>query len=267
MATPDADFVDLVVRIADIVGDTDADPDDNPDLAWIASGTVEVAPLYDGGYQLADGGYLAGVRRIVLTFANEGDGYARWQGKTFVRMVDLTSSKINPRVLENEATHSVEFRNLRTADGEEVRFKTRNVRLAADTLEARDDGTGTVRPVCTLARLYPLPSATPVPIYKGDRGVGVVDLVQPSPGEMALELTDGTTTDPINLPPGIVPDDATLATALGGTQAKAALSAQIVHLAAAVVDLSGNPLGSGHVVIKVDTANGNEITDIVWQGV
>lgn len=45
------------------------------------------------------------------------------------------------------------------------------------------------------------------------------------------------------------------------------VSAQIVHLAAAVVDMAGNPLGSGHVVIKVDTANGNEIADIVWQGV
>lgn len=46
-----------------------------------------------------------------------------------------------------------------------------------------------------------------------------------------------------------------------------AVEAKIAALSALVVDLAGNPLGTGHVVIKVDTANGNEISDIVWQGV
>lgn len=170
MTTPDVDFVDLIVRIADIVGDTDVDPDDNPDLAWIVSGTVEVSPLNDEGYTLVPDGPLVGVRRIALTFGNDGDGYARWQGKTWARMVDLTSEKINPRVQANQATHKVEFNNLRTLDGTEVRFKTRYVRLAADTLEVADDGTGTMRPVCRLSRLYPLPFATPSPIYQGPRG-------------------------------------------------------------------------------------------------
>ena len=44
------------------------------------------------------------------------------------------------------------------------------------------------------------------------------------------------------------------------------LAASIGALAALVVDMDGNPLGTGHVVIKVDTANGNEINDIVWVG-
>lgn len=42
------------------------------------------------------------------------------------------------------------------------------------------------------------------------------------------------------------------------------VSANIGALAALVVEMNGDPLGTGHVVIKVDTANGNEINDITW---
>lgn len=49
------------------------------------------------------------------------------------------------------------------------------------------------------------------------------------------------------------------------TALSASTEDMIQSLAALVVDMDGNPLGAGHVVIKVDTANGNEINDIVWE--
>lgn len=67
--------------------------------------------------------------------------------------------------------------------------------------------------------------------------------------EEALTDLDPTTAD-------LVADD--------GSLLSAEVVAKISSLSALVVDMAGNPLGSGHVVIKVDTSHSNEINDIVW---
>jgi hypothetical protein len=265
----DLTYLPVAFRLGITVGDTSSDADGHPDTICCDEGRVVLRPRIPKAVVKVSG-ISALLGQAELTGQVRSDGWIVWdharsvevEGVPCIEVVDLTSEALQPHI-EAGATHTYRIEGAR-AKGIPVDFGNGEVPVRLSPAEV-DPELG----VINLAdQLVAGPPAV-VQVVRGPKGVGVEDVDQDAAadGDLVLNLTDGSTTTPVPLPPGVIPDDAQLATALGQPQAKGALSAQIVHLAAAVVDLSGNPLGSGHVVIKVDTANGNEITDIVWQGV
>ncbi|MFI5426042.1 glycosyl hydrolase family 28-related protein [Aeromicrobium sp. UC242_57] len=105
----------------------------------------------------------------------DAEGYSTWRGQHFIKTIDLTSTKVNPRIVDGKATHRVTFRNVK-AGALDVKFEQRSVRLAADMAEALDATaaaayglpTGTL--VCDLTKLLPVPVANWVPIVVGPQG-------------------------------------------------------------------------------------------------
>lgn len=235
---PDLDYVTLVGRFGIVVGDG-ADVDDEPDVIWCNEGDIRLVPL-NGEVKIAAGSpvpWTGGIAVIDATI--DTNGYLSWRGKQFVQLVDLTSDKVNPTIPANKATHRVEFRNVK-ADSVPVTFTSATVRIAADTVDIL---TGT----CDLTKLLPVQTGNPTPIYSGPRGTGITDIVQPTPTTMALELSDGTTTDPITLPAGPGGSDAGVAgyVTTPGSATEVAVAAKIGPVASAAF---------GTVIASLDTA-------------
>jgi hypothetical protein len=189
----DLDFVKVVGRFGITVADS-ADDGDEPDIIWCDSGEILLHPLITevkvAGSPIPWTGGQADYQTTI-----DAEGYVAWRGQRYVKVVDLTSEKVNPRIVDGKATHQVTFKNV-TAGEMSVLFEPRNVRLSADMVNP-DTG------VCDLTLLLPVPIASAVPIVVGPSGTGLTGgVVQESPTSVAFELTNGGTTDEIELPVG-----------------------------------------------------------------
>jgi hypothetical protein len=220
---PDLEYVKLTGRLGLTVGDG-PDPDEQPDTVWADEGTVRIIPL--NSYTKVAGAtpvpWTAG--HGVIEAGINSDGYVSWSGQPYVWLVDLTSDKVNPRIGDGKATHRIEFRNVK-AGGTKVEYETQNIRIAADAV---DPVSGAV----DLTLALPVPTAGGTPIVVGPPGVGVASVVQDEPTSFALELTNGQTTDEIELPVGPGGSDSGVAgyIATPGSATNSALSAQIAQL-------------------------------------
>lgn len=238
-------LVDAYWRVGSLFSDSPADADRDPDIGWADEGTAILAPVVGNLRYTDENGRMATLTNAPKVGTIKPGGRIAWEADSAavdntIRLVDLTDPSITGHVNEPGAkTHTLTVRNVKV-DGVAV-FGTRtdfDVRISLDT--AGPDG------VVNLAEQVPLEAAAPivVDLRKGDQGVGVesVDQDAAADGDLVLNLTDGSTTTPVPLPPGVVPDDSQLATALGQPQAKGALSAQIEQTAQALIDAGVPPL-------------------------
>jgi hypothetical protein len=223
-------LVDAYWRVGSLFSDSPADADRDPDIGWADEGTAILAPVVGNLRYTDENGRMATLTNAPKVGIIKAGGRIAWEADSAavdntIRLVDLTDPSITGYVSEPGAkTHTLTVRNVKV-DGVAV-FGTRtdfDVRISLDT--AGPDG------VVNLAEQVPLEAAAPivVDLRKGDQGVGVesVDQDAAADGDLVLNLTDGSNTTPVPLPPGVLPDDAQLATALGQPQAKGALSAHM----------------------------------------
>ncbi|NUO57297.1 MAG: hypothetical protein HOV78_11575 [Hamadaea sp.] len=283
MADSDLDYAKVIGRFGLAVGDTD-DAGDNPDIVFCDEGTVDFIPLQTITKVAAGSpsAFTAGQGVITATISGptyvdptgsgkNGAGYITYNGKPFVYLVDLTSSKVNPPIGPDKATHRVVFKNIRAA-GTKVDFPT----LTAHFTAAGPDASG----VNDLTTSLPVSPGESSPIYQGPPGVGIASAAIVGGTNLQLELTDGATVDAGALPVGPGGSDTGVAGYLGtsGSQSRAATRALVAgdvgtptsdiakQLSASFVrflDTNGNPI-SGHVVtITVNTSTG-EIADITF---
>lgn len=222
---PDLDYVKLVGRLGLVVGDGVADPDVLPDTVWCTEGEVRITPL--NVYTKVQGGepspWTAG--HGALSASVDSNGFVSWNGQPFVWLVDLTSDKVNPYIADGQATHKVEFVNVRAA-GTIVKFPTTNIRVAADSV---DPETGAV----DLTLAMPVPAGGGTPIIVGPPG-----------------------------PPGPGVNDAGISTFLADPDSESVAAAS--QLFVRFVDLDGQPIADRTVTIVVDTAT-NVVEDIIAQ--
>lgn len=222
-------LVDAYWRVGSLFGDTTIDADREPDIVWANSGDALLEPVIGNIVYTDENGRLATLTNAPKRGVIKPGGRIAWEDDTTaadnnIRVVDLTDESLEVRVHgAEEKTHTLIVRNVKV-NGQAV-FGGRtsfDVRIAADMVDEHG--------VVNLASQIPREAAAPivVDLREGPQGVSVVGPVQPAPGQLALELSDGTTTDPIDLPAGTLPDDPSLAAALGGTETQAALNAQTV---------------------------------------
>lgn len=197
----DLDYALVIGRFGINVGDG-ADPNETPDTIWCDEGILRITPL-QSPTKVIDGTpwpFTTGNAAIDCTFNSQG--HVSWNNKPRVWVVDLTSEDLIPHVAEGDATHRLTFIGVK-ADGVAVEFPPANVRLAADTMTPGvDPETGEPIMACDLTKLMPVPVGPGVAIVVGDQGVSVTGVVQDSPDTVAFELSDGTTTAPVELPAG-----------------------------------------------------------------
>lgn len=218
----DLDYVYVVGRFGIAVADG-GDPDDDPDTVWCDTGTISLEPQ-KGETKVAGGlpvPWTGG--QSVFKPTIDAEGFLTWHGQHFMKVVDLTSDKVNPRVVDGKATHGVRFDQVKAGD-QTVTFEQRPVRLSADMATALDSTaaaayglpTGTL--VCDLTKLLPVPVANSVPIVVGPQG---------PPGDPTL--TDEVTAT--NISTGDLTKSA-LATEISttGTPAEMAVTAKIAAL-------------------------------------
>lgn len=222
---PDLDYVKLVGRLGLTAADG-SDVDDDPDTIWCNEGIVRVTPLIT--YTKVAGGspvpWTAGNASIDVLIGS--DGRLTHNGKDGVWLVDLTSDKVNPQIAPNRATHRVEFIGVK-ADGTDVRFPSMEVRLVGP--EVND-----------LTVVSPVPSGNPVPIVRGERGVGVQS-AEIDGGDLLLALDDGSEINAGELPVGPGGSDAGVASYITtpGSETATALAdsiAEVVDPVAEVID-------------------------------
>lgn len=213
--------VKVVGRLGIIQNDM-SDADDEPDVVYCDTGTVTLTSLAPETRYLGDTPMASLLGQAVITGIVGPQGYITWNGLPYVKIPDLSSEELNPNIPVG-ATHEVAFVNCRvggTGEGSRpVNFTTRKIRLAQDTV---DEATGE----CNLVKQMPVPSLGGVPIVQGPPGEGIAELVQPSPGKMALMLTSGETTNEIDLPVGPGGTDTGVATyiATPGTSTRSAIN-------------------------------------------
>lgn len=177
----DLDFVKSIGRFGVVVGDG-ADEDDDPDILWCDSGTVTLAPLQT--YTNVPGSatpWIGGQANIDCPI--DTDGYMTFNGREYVQVVDLTSSKVFPSIPAGKATHNVKFSNV-SAQGMTVTFPSFNVRLAADSVD--DSG------VIQLAKVAPAPAPGGTPIVQGPTGRGITEIAVVGDA-LVVTLTDDST--------------------------------------------------------------------------
>lgn len=221
------DYSEATVKVAGRFGITVADgPDtgDGPDVVWCDAGTVSFVPLntYTKVKPLS-----ASLGHSVVSAAIDSSGYITWSGLPYVRLVDLTSDSVNPKIADNKATHRVEFRNV-TANGVPVAFETVNVRLAGDAV---DPVTGVV----DLVDAMPVPTAGGTPIVVGPAGRGILGFAVTA-GKLMVSMSDGATEDAGELPVAPGGSDAGVGAYIStpGTAAEQAVSAKIAEAAPSV---------------------------------
>lgn len=220
---PDLDYAKVTGRFGLTVADG-PDGDDYPDTIWCDEGSVEIQPLitYTKVSEGVPSPWTAG--NSVITATINTQGYLEWNGKPGVWLVDLTSDKVNPQIGPNKATHKITFKNVK-AGGTPVNFTSVPVRITKNG--ALGDG------VNDLTRLMPVDPGVNTPIYRGEKGIGVTNVIITPTGEFSLVLTDGTETEPIELPAATdvldaaaaVAADASTASGAAGTAVDAAASA------------------------------------------
>jgi lysophospholipase L1-like esterase len=212
----DLDYVYLVGRLGLVVGDG-ADSGEDPDTDWCDEGTVNFTPLITYT-KVVDGvptGWTGG-NSVIPTEVSD-DGAITRNAVPRVKLVDLTTDKINPKISSGKATHTVEFVNVK-ANGTRVAFAKQDIRIAADTAEPLSTAAaafyglpaGTM--VCDLAKLLPVPTGNGTPIVVGPTGTGIESL-EVDGTDLVYELTDGTTAIAGTLPvgPGGTPEGIALA--------------------------------------------------------
>jgi hypothetical protein len=191
MGDTDLDYGKFTGRLALTVGDG-GDGGDNPDTIWCDSGTVTIRPLTSfvkvtGG---AGGPFTAGQSSYVCTI--DANGYVTFNGKPYVWVVDLTSTKVNPVIGPNKATHQITFQGV-SAQGVPVALESTYVRITKDG----PNGDG----VNDLTNLAPVAVAGAQPIFRGEPGTSIA-AVSIDGGNLVLELSDGTVLNAGEVPPG-----------------------------------------------------------------
>lgn len=168
---------------------------DSPAPIWCDGGTVSIIPELPSAKVLdGNGSWSAGETR--RDAAIDSEGRLTYDDLPYVEILDLTADDVNPSVAAGRSTHRVE-RDV-TVGGKRVKFPIVHVRIAADTAV---DG------VCDLTTLAPLPAAGGVPMVKGDQGASVASFTVDEDGLLVVVLDDGTTLDPVPLPPTpLIPD-------------------------------------------------------------
>jgi hypothetical protein len=124
-------YVLMKGRLGISAGDTVNDPDDEPDLIPCTSGIVRFTPLSKFSRLLATSGVamaplLMGNSSIACTLNTQGQ--LVYQGSTLFKLIDFTSTYINPHYMDpNEASWKVTFEDVRAADGSKVDFQPFNI--------------------------------------------------------------------------------------------------------------------------------------------
>lgn len=223
----DLDSVYVVGRFGIAVGDG-ADFDDDPDVIWCDTGTISFEPQ-KGETKVAGGSptpWTGGQATFPSTI--DAEGYLTWRGQHFMKLVDLTSLKVNPRVVDGKATHNVRFDKVKAGD-QTVTFEQRSIRASADMAAPLDDpaaaaayGLPLGTPVIDLTAALPVPVANSVPIVVGPRGIGITGMSVVG-GELEVALTNGDTLNAGELPVGPGGSDAGVASYLGDPDSESAV--------------------------------------------
>lgn len=160
MAESDLDYAFVTGRFGITVADTD-DVGDNPDTTWCTQGSVKITPLITSTKVPGATPAKATLGHSTIVATIDSEGYLTHAGKRFVKVVDLTSEKVNPRIAAGKATHRIEFSGVK-ADNVPVTIGSDNVRITM----LGSDGAGSN----DLTDLLPVPTASPTPIYRGETG-------------------------------------------------------------------------------------------------
>lgn len=216
---PDLDYAKVTGRFAFVVGDTNADLDDDPDTVWCDEGTIRFTPLTTltkvaGGDPVP---FTAGHASIDAEIDSEG--YLTYQGKRYVHLVDLTSSKVNPQIGAGKATHKIQFIGVK-ANGTLVELPTTTMRITKDGPEG--DGVNDI----TISS--PVVPGSASPIYRGEAGPAV-ESAEIVAGDLVLVRSDGVELNAGELPVGPGGSDAGVAGYINtpGSQTETALAAAI----------------------------------------
>jgi len=271
----DLDYVYLVGRLGLVVGDT-SDSGEDPDTTWCDEGTVNFTPKIT--YTKVVGGSpapWAGGNSVIDTTLSD-EGAVTRNGVRRVKLVDLTSDKVNPHVSDGRATHSVEFVNVK-ANGTRVSFEKQDIRIAADTAEALPADVaefyglpaGTM--ACDLTKLLPVPTGNGTPIVVGPKGTSIETLTVEG-GDLIVELDDGSTQNAGTLPVGPGGSPAGIAAALNDSAGPAgqALAANIASattgkqdVATLNTDVAARVAGAGATRDAVDARAGAIVPSLV----
>jgi len=179
----DLDFIEVVGRLGIVVGDTPIDADSLPDIQWADSGEIWFTPLNSVTKIQPTPGVPATLGQAPIKGSIDSQGYLVYNGSRSVNLVDLSSSKVNPRIDSNKATHRVEFRDIKS-QGTPITLDSFNGRFASDTRSP----SGT----CDLTLLSPVPVSGGTATIQGPAGVSVQTL-QVNNGQLEYTLTDGRT--------------------------------------------------------------------------
>lgn len=117
------DYVEIRGRFAIIVGDTVIDVDSNPDVQWCDEGTVRFTPLLTKARVSSspDGPFRVGHEIVEAVIGV--DGRVTYAGNPFVRLVDLGSAQLDPRVPRGQPAYRVDFLDVRS-QGLDVKIPT-----------------------------------------------------------------------------------------------------------------------------------------------
>lgn len=234
----DLDYAKVMQRVGLTVGDG-PDLDENPDTIWCDGGTVQIVPL--NTYVKVAGGspvpWTGGNAVIECSISDaafvdptpagfDGAGYLLFNGRPFVWVVDLTSTKVNPSVTEG-ATHQINYLGV-TADGTSVSFPSVEVRITAAGDGTSPDGFN------DLTVLSPVNPGLITPIIVGPQGDSVAAAsIDATTGDLLFTLDDVAATE-LNAGPIPVTEAATTAAATATTKAgEAATSKTDAETAAA----------------------------------
>lgn len=225
MADSDLDYAKVTGRFGITVGD-DNDVDELPEIIYCTSGSIELYPLQSPVK-------VVGANPVPLTLGNavivadiNAEGYLEYRGVPRVWVPDLTSEKVNPRIVDDAATHEVRFVNV-MAEDIPVIFPSGPVRITA----AGPNGDG----VNDLTTLLPVLPGAAEPIFQGPRGTSI-ETASVEGGELIIGLEDGTELNAGELPVGPGGSDAGVADYITtpGTATADALSATFVPAVVAV---------------------------------
>lgn len=152
------DYVSIKGRLGVKVADS-ADEGDAPDLVYCDEGRIQFTPTLEQTVAAGeDPPVVLGMHPVTVII--DGQGYLSHQGVRYVKLPDLHSEKINPRIDTGKATWTVTFLDVK-ANGEKVTFTGGRI----DPLPGDND----------LVELLPVQPASggTIAITRGPAGVGV----------------------------------------------------------------------------------------------
>lgn len=120
---PDLDYVEVKGRLALTVGDTSVDPDFNTDVQWCDAGAIRFTPLLTSTHVVdaTEGPFTTVIDPIEATVGV--DGRLTYKGLPSVMLLDLGSSKIDPRIPRDQVAYRVDFLNI-LSQGQSVSFSS-----------------------------------------------------------------------------------------------------------------------------------------------